>query len=792
MPRILLATFVLALAALPLRAQLDLNGPNAVLTLNGVEPHTEDPVDHDVEILAPGPIEVKVTSGVNPNVPIVLFVTQHDPLNPEFPVPWGGSLDFPLTNVTVIGSGLDPFDPFAQFFFTDSGNPFTGEDPTFRLTLQIVQTYVGTHAAFQAVVFDASAGALPFDNTEIGDANFVYGNEVNVQTGEDGSVEVPFSVPDSSLLGTQTFEFHGVSYTSVNVAANGFVTFGGTTGLLNAGFDNDHVSWVADRPSIAGLLSDWSPTARAPGDGVFVQESQGRVRIAWGDPATTTGPGIAHFNDNDVNRFEIVLEMNDGLNPAAGSFSIATTALDPTAIVDYGNGLIGHTPGGGGTVGQELSLRSNTNVSSFDVPQIEEHDWGNNNASTVGWDGLGSDRGYYDVTRNWDGADVAFAPNAPFTVAGDAGYTSTPSTTLPQDDVVSIDLPNLVTTGGEIVTANGSFFGFDPTGSGSGTVLFDPFGNFGGPFPATVLSILDGTGTSGALAAPNPQPGPIRDGQGLVFSTPALPLPGIYDLQFNFTGGLQQIIPVTVSQPGIIQTSYTLGDDATVNHQLAPGMQIDFMGSSYSALNICSNGFIDFNVGTIAVNPSRADFWDGFQPGGGMTQNFGVAAFWTDLNFQVGLNGSTYDVTEDTVNDTVTVTFANQEYWHTIEPAGNVSVKFGQGTGANPAGTGNVLIDLTQTIPASMGSPQFVLFGVTDGDSIANGLGTGPETDFTHAMFNGSGLYDQLTLVGAYTSSMAFDSIAELFRADAALPYGNAIEFSELIGNGTWRVDLAP
>ena len=259
MSRAALTVFVFVHVAAVCAAQLDRNGPNAVLTLNGVEPSVADALNHDVEILAPGALELKITSGVNPNQAVVLFATPHDPLAPEFVTPWGGSLDFPIANGILVGSGLDA-GILNAFYFTDIGNPYTGEDPTFRLNFQIASNLVGSRVAFQAVVQDPSA-LFGLDNTEIGDANFVFGNDINAQVGEDGSVEVPFVVPHT-VAGTQTFEFHGLSYTSVHVAANGFVTFGGGTTLTNAGFDNDHVAWVADQPAIAAVLADEPPPAR--------------------------------------------------------------------------------------------------------------------------------------------------------------------------------------------------------------------------------------------------------------------------------------------------------------------------------------------------------------------------------------------------------------------------------------------------------------------------------------------------------------------------------------------------
>ena len=782
-----LLAMIMAIASccsIDLQAQFDTNGPNAKQLIQGVEPGIVDPVAHDVDVFAPGTFELTIKSGQNLHAPVATVMSTVQPSPAVLFTPWGGTFDIgtfdpvnTITNVIILADGytFSSANPNLDAFWrTDGGDPFTNRGPTLEFSFQVSpaaflagQTQIDL--SFQSIVFDPTNPPLNLDNTEMGDANFKLGRQAVALTGDDGLLTVPF------LLG-YTFDFHGISYSDVTICANGYLCFGGVPTITANGATNDHSAWLIDRPAIAGLLSDWGPDVHSAADGVFYEEQNGMVRVSWGDPRAQSNGGIAHSGDTDSNQFEIILHLNDGLgNLRQGEFEIHHPRLDPTTLVSYGSGLIGHTPGALGLLGggADVSLRTTANLGSAGRAQFEEHDFAGNNASNLGWDGSGALRGYNDITKNWDSGALHFIPNPTVLNTGDAGYLCNPIGLPPVDDVQSIDLQSLDIAGGENIVISGSFLGFDPLGNGSGSVVFDPNGVHGGPFAALVTGILDNGFQSGPLAMVNPQPSAHRDAQGLLVTTPVLGsgVGGMFDLQVNFASGASFVIPVMVN-PRPQLTSYTQNDDDFVVHLLS--VPVTFYGTTYNELYIGSNGYITFGAGSNQNSGGQS----GFNAGLGTPGTPGVAALFTDLNPIGMLSGATYEVIEDSGAGTVEVIFRNQLFWSTFESAGTVSVIFGLG-GAN-----SVDFDYSSFVPAIVGSAS-VTFGVSNGDPLT------PITDFSNGL--GTGLFSSLIQGGGsgFLSAAGGDSIAEDFLQNQALPFTQCISFRDLaVGPpfGLWLV----
>ncbi len=197
-------------------------------------------------------------------------------------------------------------------------------------------------------------------------------------------------------------------------------------------------------------------------------------------------------------------------------------------------------------------------------------------------------------------------------------------------------------------------------------------------------------------------------------------------------------------------TSYTLGDDASVTHNL--GIQIDFGGTLYSSVILNSNGFITFVAGSGDFTESMPEFFGGW----GTPNNPGVALAYSDLNNGGTGSGATYDVLEDPVTGMVECQFNNQNWWSANSPAGSFKAIF------NDIGTvaaGGVIADLTGLTPDPTNGDDFII-GVTDGDdSSLSGVGTdtdlsdGANTGFVNAIATG------------YTSIGLPDSVGELFQS---------------------------
>ena len=758
-----------------LSAQFDTDGPNAALTINGSSPDVADPAGHNVNVALPGNLVLEITSGANPQVGVILMTSLVDPTGAVVATPWGGSVDIgsstppPISNVTLVGDGVGlTVNPVTDpFFATDNGNAVLGTPPTFLLAYSAGTAFNGVHIAFQGIIQEPTVPPFFFDNTQAGDANFQVGQQFIALTGDDGSVNIP-------LVAGHVFNFHGVAYPDIWVNGNGFINFAAQTTLGGGGFNNDDVAAVNAEPAIFLGLCDWSPDGNNITDGVLYDEIGTTLTIRYGDPVTTSLGSIPHFFDTDANTFEAILETDDGMggNPLEGQFTINTTILDPAAVTDFGNGLVGHTPGGAVIAGGafDVNLRTAVQTGLANEAQVEEHDFDGTAATLLGYDGLGSPRGYNQYTLNWNGNSVQFLPTTAV-VTGDSGYTSIPLGPTPPDDAQGISVGSLSSAGGETIEVTGSFFGFDPTGSGAGTVVFDPAGLQGGPFPASIVGILDDT-ASQPLSIPNAGAFPQhRDMQALQIITPVFTNTGMHDLQVNFASGATFTIQVSVTAPGMIVQSFTLADDGFMT--VPTTVPVSYYGTMYNQVILNSNGFVTFVQGSGDFSETMAEFFDGVANG---VDNPMAALYYSDLNPGGTGSGATYDVVEDTVNMTVQCQFNNQIHWSSNETAGSFNVTFDLlGTVAGAAGS--VIFDHSGFLPATLATDDGIT-GVSDGDASLTAAGT--DTDLTATGGLGGAQ-------GAYVSPGNNDSVGELTLANSPVSWTSPLTFLES-GSGLWVI----
>lgn len=765
-PALILALVVIVATA---NAQFDVDGPNAAFTINGNTPSAIDSIDHDVEVLVPGTLELAVTSGANPNQRLMLLASPVDPTTGNtFATPWGGSLDLGtpgLQGITILGDGINFSTGLLDgFFVTDAGNPVTGAPPTWNLNATATAGLAGARVAFQVIIQDPTNGPFLLDNTEAGDANFVAGQRMIVTPiGPQVSVEVPF-------LSGKVFNFHGVGYTSVFVNNKGYVNFLTPTSVGNGGFDLDAQSWVLAEPSIAPWISDWENLS-AP-EGILYEEAGSTARIAWGNPEGVPG-GLGHFGANaTMNEFEVTLQLNDPTspNPNDGRFTIDILRTDPSTTDLNGDGILGHTPGGSVLQARgDVGLHDVSQVSGARDAQVEEHNATGMNASILGADGNGVTPRAYNNFHSWNQTSVTFTPNPQIAAPGDQGYTSQ-STMFAPDDVVGT-APQAIPVSGGSVTVVGKFWGFNDAAGAGGSVVFDPSGL---NLAAFVVGIRDNSGTVVPAATHTPGMSPFRDGEALDIVVPPFPATGTYDMQVTFNSGAVFTIPVNVVQNGVVVTQYSLGNGGTSpSHNLTN--TIDFYGTTYTNLFIQSHGYI--TLGAVTGNDfseSLPEFFNGFVAPGAPGVP-GVAAFWSDLNRNNP--NAVFEVVEDTTSNETTINFLNQNHWDTFGPAGDVSVTFGL------AGPGSVTWDLSQFIPDG-GSTHDVIIGVTDGDDQV-----GPNTDLTVGTGTGTGIS---SVIGTYLSTSAPDAIGELI-APGVMPGSVMFNFVDTGDGmstpfGTWAI----
>ncbi len=765
-----------------LTAQFDTDGPNAALTVQGENPTAHDPSFHDFFVGVPGTLSLRVSSGGNSNQPIVLLTS---PTNPTtggvVTVPWGGSLDlgtpaFPFpTDISVVGDGLgfttNPL--WDALFVTDGGSG--GMPPAFRFDAGLHPMWVGLQLALQAIVRDPTMPPFFLDNTDTASVHPAVTQTVMATTGYDGYQQVPF-LPGFS------FDFHGVTYTDVWVHANGFVTFGAPTSLPSGGATVDNVAAVHAEPAIFAGKADWDPTASSscgtysgPG-GILVTQVGPRFSVEWGGVAAPFGGGISHSLQFDASDFAVQLELDDGQggNPRSGEFRLDMYHLDALPSFWEWLGLVGHTPGGAALTGgaYDQLLRTGSRSSNAGEAQIEEHYRLSGFDPTLGWDGAGSPRGYNLYIANWNQAAVVFTPNATTGAAGSTGYTSQSVGPLPLDDLQYFDSTTIVNVaGGQVLDFHGSFLGFDPAGTGAGTVVFDPMGALGGPYPATVLGILDNSGLSGPLSIAHPAPGPHRDGQALRVLVPPLGGAGNYTVQVNFASGKTLIVPVYGTVTGSQMHSATLPDDGEVSVGLI--QPVSLYGLTWNTVHMNANGFVTFWSGTPSPMESMALFFDGTVSG---AANPMVAVWFSDLNPGGLASGATYDVIEDFVNGSVTCAFNNQIHKASNAPAGSFSCTF-HPAGFNP---GSVLLDYTGFLPGPNPGDGGII-GVSDGDASTTAYGT--ETDLTNGL--GTGLS---SMQGVYASPGLRDSIGESVPAGVTPPFAGGLLIFQDLGGGRFLI----
>ncbi|MEE9391856.1 MAG: hypothetical protein V3W41_05045, partial [Planctomycetota bacterium] len=751
-----------------------------------------DPVNHDVTVLVPGNMVLSITTGANPQAPVILLgaITQPSPV--VVTAPWGGSLDLGvaggpqgLTGVELIVDGNNPTSIPDFFAASDDGFPALGILPEYLLIYSGGSNLAGVAFAFQGIVLDPSATA-GLDSTEVVDANFTLGTAILAGTTDDGSVEVPFSFGN-------TFEFHGASYTSAWVVGNGFMTFGAMTTMAFGGFNRDNVLWLNDQPSIAPSYGDWSPGGiGAPSGpngntGVLVEQVGNIADIVWGDPQVGE---VSHFVDGDLNTFGATLTLNDGVDTNQGFFSIQWPLIDPAVTAEFGHGLIGHTPGAviaGGAADQDLNNIDGAGaIAAANEAQFEEHDFNASAFSAIGGDGLGLRRSYNNFTVNKAGRSIDFIPLTSG-LAGNDGYLAFGDhlVNAQPDDVSGIlGAASVDSVGGTLLTIGGVFFGFDPALTGAGTVIFDPAGL---ALAGTVIGIHDDTGASGLLSMTNAQPLAIRNGQGLEIISPALGgfVGTSVDIQIDFDSGASFTINAAVQQPGFINTVYNLINGAgpadvgaSVTHTLAATNTITWYGTTYPDVVINENGNITFGGVATSFQSSATAMFNGFDNG---TPTPGTAGPWGDMNASDGTG--TYEVLEDTTLGTTLITFRNMEEAFIAVPLGTWTALF------EAAGPNTVTWDWSGfTTGLTGGIPTAI--GVTNGDTTS-----GSDTDLSDTL--GTGIPGAITAAGGlYQSSLnspgfvAPDSVVEELPAltDMSTYNGGTMTFIDATGTGDWTI----
>jgi len=182
----------------------------------------------------------------------------------------------------------------------------------------------------------------------------------------DASLGVNLGLADDASSGAQplsfAFPFFGVSYTTVFVNSNGYVTFGGASGFINfnalgaTDLSTVLIRMAGGLPRIAALWNDLDPSA---GGGVFLNVLGDRVQITWS--------GVPRFslstpNPNPPNTVQLSLFENGVIELTYGSLGPPST--DPV----FGGALVGLSSGGEEefrVTTLDLSAGTGGSVSSF-------------------------------------------------------------------------------------------------------------------------------------------------------------------------------------------------------------------------------------------------------------------------------------------------------------------------------------------------------------------------------------------------------------------------------------------
>ena len=221
------------------------------------------------------------------------------------------------------------------------------------------------------------------------------------------------------------------------------------------------------------------------------------------------------------------------------------------------------------------------------------------------------------------------------------------------------------------------------------------------------------------------------------------------------------LMAYTYNPAGQIVNSFTLGDDAFIQHPLT--QTITYGGVVRTDAFIGSNGFVTFGAGSGDFTETLGEFFDDFGAG---SPNPGVALIYSDLNRGGVTSGATYDVIEDTGAGTVEFQFNNQVHWSSQEPAGSVSCVFG---------TNTVDLDYTAFLAATT-STDDVIIGLSDGNA-----GVGTDTDLSNGL--GTGIATALP----YTSPGSDDSVGELVPANTAIGLG-MLSAADATGTFNWTL----
>ncbi len=432
---------------------------NAQLRINNQDPN-DDPA-HQVEVFAPGPLKFTFDSGSNPFQPVTFLLSSfYNPENvPSSFVAFPGSLDIgtfsggSFQNITVVadsifggtGSFLD------GFFFTNAQGILD-----FQVTLGLPQ--VGNNVGAQGIIADPTIAPVGLSFTQAADINFSVGFEQTLPLGDNGNMSVPF------IQGT-TFDFFGATYTSVEISANGYVTFGGAPGFPNDSIVDPAVA-LSLSPAIFANWSDWDTT----GVGVQVRQFGAEFKISWGTiPAPISHAGGA----TDLGAFSLSFFLNvpPGVAPrnqnqavdgaasvaaSAGSIFIDTLLLDDGNIVATFDGLTGVSPGQLPPMGTV----TNRNFDNPIFPSLPGQPW----LMQADRSGQAPSRlpvasggpALYNNGRTNEGRSVSFFPTP---VTGQASFAAI-ADDHPIDDLQGADISSILVTSSSMGPINFTLIGY--------------------------------------------------------------------------------------------------------------------------------------------------------------------------------------------------------------------------------------------------------------------------------------------------------------------------------------------
>lgn len=492
--------------------------PNAQMRIGGVDPAIDGL--HRSEVLTGSPFAISFSSGTNSNAGIVLAVSSvYNPRN--FVLPGIGSLDIGLpgfVDLTVAYDGIGlTVNPIVSTFFN------TGTAGVFNFTVPTPASMAGQHMAMQAVLTDVTAPPLFLALTQASDVEFAAGQLATLATGDDGFVPVTFSAGS-------TFDFYGVTYSQAFVHADGFVTFGGPSGLTSTGIIDPQAA-LSQQPAIFVNWSNWSPGTTV--GGVLLREFGAKARFQWGSAAAPVSH--AGLGDQAVFGCTLVLNAAPGSTPPSQSESIdqLVANLVPNAgtlFLDYDqlslapggtlsdfDDLIGISPGlvPAPAAVPSLDLREAIELPMGPVPLVSQDDASVTASSSLLANGAAQ---RYRNGLSLRGGVIGFHP---VLAGGVTGYT-TSSTDAKPDDVRGADAAVVHRLLPTILTLTGQFrFLFHGNGSAVNPTVTIVGNNSGATANVSMLILMGTGGGSGGIPVAPPAPG-YRNWEGLVVSVPPL------------------------------------------------------------------------------------------------------------------------------------------------------------------------------------------------------------------------------------------------------------------------------